>query len=715
LPDISKLLWPETVAAIGATPDTTKLRGAILEVLLREPFAGRVFPVNPSYAEIGGRTCYRSIDAIPERVDLAVLAIPAAAVVGEVRRCAEAGVKAAAIMTSGFAEQSGHEGRAMQAALGEIIARYDIAVLGPNALGFANFANSLYPTFSPAIRQASLPLMPTWHAEGGRVAVVAQSGAIGYAFYDRGRMRELPFRYVVTTGNEVSLTVFDFVAFMLEEGNTDVFILFLESIKSAEAFRHVAEKALAAGKPIIAVKVGSSEAGRFAASSHTASLVGSDAVNRAMFETYGIMLAEDQDEAVDLASAFLMNKGRLPKGRRVGISSSTGGGGGWLADLATNSGLEVPELDPDTRKAIDAILPAYGSSRNPVDATAQAVHDVGYAEMTRLTGMSPNVDASMVIMSARVAESFEKERSRLMDVGRNSDKPIVAFTYTWPRQETVALLAEAGYALTTNIRNCARATAAMADYRERREAFVAPLDVSGVDADPGLARAAGANGVIPEYAARRLLAAAGIGDVAGTLAETREAAVAAARDLSGPLAMKIQSADIPHKTDIGGVALNVSGPEVAGETFDRLMAAACTAAPDGKIDGVLVEPMAEPGVEMILGVKRDEVFGPIVMVGFGGIYTEMLDDTALSPPLTTRDAALRMISKLKCARLLEGVRGRPAGDVEALAEALVALSRFAVDNAAIVREIDINPVLVHEVGRGVTIVDALIITEEEVR
>lgn len=712
MPDISKLLWPSSVAAIGASPDATKLRGMILDVMLRQPYAGRIYPINPSYQEIQGQRCFASIADVPDQVDLAVLAIPAEAVVDELRRCGEAGVKAAAIMTSGFAEQTGEEGRAMQMALAEIIDKYDMAVTGPNALGFANFASNLCATFSPAIRKADLPLMPEWHKDGGRVAVVAQSGAIGYSFYDRGRMRELPFRYVVTTGNEAGLAVFDMVDFMLDEGKTDVFILFIESIKCPATFRRVAEKALRAGKPIIAVKVGRSEAGMLAASSHTASLAGSDRVNRAMFEAYGILLVEDQDEAVDFASAFLHNQHRLPKGNRVGISSSTGGGGGWLADQSTAEGLEVPELDRAARDTIDAILPAYGTSRNPVDATAQAVHQVGYAELTRLTGLSSNVDGIMVIMSARVADSFEKERERLREVGKGSAKPIVAWTYTWPLQETVALLAEAGYSLTTNVRNCARAMAAMVRYREKREAFVAPLPATETAADASLPALAGAGGVIPEHAARALLAGHGIGAVAGRLATSRDEAVQAATELPAPLAMKIQSAAIPHKTDVGGVALNVASPDGAGEAFDKLMAAAKAAAPDAAIDGVLIEPMARRGREMILGVNRDDVFGPMILVGVGGIYAELLDDTVLSPPVASREAAIDLLRRLKSFKLLEGQRGEAAADIEALAGVIVRLSRFAADNAAHVREVDINPILVHEQGAGVSIVDALIFVDQ---
>jgi len=284
VPDISKLLRAESVAVIGASPDPKRLRGILFEVLCRGSYKGRIYPVSPSHAEIQGHKAYASVADIPETVDLAVLAIPANAVVAELERCGAAGVKAAAIVTSGFAEQAGSEGEAMQRDLSAVIAKYDMAVTGPNSLGFVNFADELAPTFSPAIARASLPLIPDWHDEGGRVAVVAQSGAIGFGMYDRGRLREIPFRYVITTGNEAGLKAFDLVDYVLDEGETELFMLFLEDIRDGAQFRRVARKALSAGKPILAVKIGRSEASQESAASHTGAMVGSVRVNRAVKE-----------------------------------------------------------------------------------------------------------------------------------------------------------------------------------------------------------------------------------------------------------------------------------------------------------------------------------------------------------------------------------------------------------------------------------------------
>jgi acetate---CoA ligase (ADP-forming) len=710
LPDIRKLLWPETVAVIGASPNVQSLRGMTLSVLLSQPFAGRVYAVNASHKEIQGQKAHASVADIPEPVDLAVLIIPAQFVIEEMERCGKAGVKAAAIITSGFAEQADESGQELQRQLKEIIERYDMAVIGPNAQGYANLAASLCPTFSPAMRNPELPLLPEWHKDGGRVAAIAQSGALGFSFYDRGRLSELPFRYVVTTGNEAGLHAFDLVDFMLDEGETDVFILFLEDIRDPAVFRRVAEKALKAGKPIIATKVGASEAGRLSAASHTGALAGSHRVNQAMFDAYSVVTARDQDEMIALASAFLKNRHRLPKGRNIGISSGTGGGAGWLSDECYAKGLDVPELDPATRARIDAILPPYGSSRNPVDGTAQAIREVGYGRLLGMVAQSDRIDALAMITSARAGDVYLAEKEDFFRVGQETDKPIVAWTYTWPKQETIALFAEAGYPLMTNLSNAALALAEMADYRDKRDSFIPPLEAGDGSTRTDLASRAGVGGVIPEYAAREMLAAAGIGKAVGRLVSNGEEAAEAARAFGSPLAMKIQAAAIPHKSDIGGVALAIEGPEAAAAAFGRIMDAARTAKPDAQIDGILVEPMARRGVEMIIGVQNDALFGPMILIGAGGIYAELLDDTVLSPPLANTDAARALIGRLKVSRMLEGARGRPPADIDALADTLVALSRFAVDNAAELREIDINPVLVHENGGGVSIVDALIIT-----
>lgn len=465
---LDALLSPRTIAVIGASPDLHIFRGRTLKVMLGHPYAGRIYPVSRSHREVQGLPAYPSVAAIPERIDLAILIIPAEFVPDELERCAAAGVKAAMILASGFAETGSPPGEALQARIAAIAERHGMTVCGPNAEGYANTAAALCPTFSPAVDNLTVPLVPPWRTRG-HVAVVAQSGGMGFALFDRGRPRELPFSYVVTTGNEACLEAFEVVDHLLDEGTTDVFLLYLESIKDPRRFERAAGRALAAGKPIIVAKVGRSEAGVRAARAHTGAIAGDPAAYHAMFRRHGIIEAADLDEMVDLAAAFSLYRERLPAGPRVGIGSASGGGGGWLADLCVAAGLDVPILDGPTRARLDRLIPGYGSSQNPVDATAQAIIQAGYAELARLIVASDEVDAVIMIVSARLAASFERERDALAAITRDCGKPILMWSYTLPSPDTTRILGECGYPLFTSMQSCARALAAMARYRACRE------------------------------------------------------------------------------------------------------------------------------------------------------------------------------------------------------------------------------------------------------
>ena len=713
MPDLNALLNPRTIAIIGASPDETRLRGMLPAVMLTHPYQGKIFPVSRSHEEIMGHQAYSSIAGVPEPVELAILAIPSRFVADELGRCGEAGVKAALIVTSGFAEESGECGKAVQQELAEIARAYDMAVLGPNSEGFANTALSIAATFSPAMMAPSKPMLPPWHVEG-RVAVVAQSGAVGFSFFDVGREKELPFRYVVTTGNEACLEIFDLVDFMLDEGKTDIFLLFLEDVKSPQKFKAVAEKALRMGKPLIAAKLGRSQAAVRAAASHTGALAGRYETYAAMFAHYGITIGDSAEQMVDIANTFLANLDRLPSGRRIGISTGSGGAGAWMADACAGEGLEVPELDADARAEIDAHLPTYGTSQNPVDGTAQAIHEIGYAELARLVSLAPNIDGLVMVASARKKNGFERERDNFFKLGQSLEKPIACWSYTLPHETSVELFAEAGLPLLTNMRNCARSMAALADYRIARDGA---LDASSAAPEPNTNRAkaeklvARSGPVLCEYEARAVLALYGIGEAPGGLAKSADEAVAIAAEAGRAVALKIQSPDIPHKSDAGGVALGLEGADAVRDGYDRIITAAMASHPDAEPRGVLVERMAPAGVEFILGVNRDPTFGPMLLAGFGGIHVEIWKDTALAPVPLSQFSAKALIGTLKGARILEGLRGAPPSDVDALLETIIALSQFATDFADEVAEIDLNPVIVHARGEGVSIVDALIVKQ----
>ncbi len=712
MPDISKLLWPKTVALVGASNDLHGLRGRVLETILSHPYAGKVYPVSRSADVVQGLKAYKSVDDLPEPVDLALLIIPAQFVPAELERCGRNGVKAAVILSSGFAEEPGETGARMQAEIAATARRYDMVVVGPNAEGFANIAAGFCPTFSPVFDKGAGHIKPTLPLGSGQVSVISQSGGLGFAFFDRARPRNITFRHVIATGNEATLGVTDLLDAMLDEGGTDVFLLLIEDIKSPEKFKQVAEKALKAGKPLIVGKIGQSEPGSRAVASHTAALAGAQGPYRAIFERYGLIEGRDFDEMLDMAVAFLACGDRLPAGKRVGICTASGGGGVWMADACAAAGLEVPVLDDETRKELDVFVPPYGTSQNPVDSTAQGVQKLGYGEFARLVAQSPMVDSVVVVISARRSAFLEGDRAKLKALKETSQKPVLLWTYTLPAERSIEIINEAGYPLFTGAPGCARALAALADYRRLRERRLQPAQAPAVAAaarDKVRGLFSQSPAVLCEWQARPLLAAYGIGaGNAGTLAQSAADAEAAAKAAGRTVALKVQSAAIPHKTEAGAVALNVSAADVAA-AYDRVLAAAKTYAPAATIDGVLVQPMAPAGREVILGINRDTRWGPLLMVGLGGVLVEAMGDVQLAPVPLDRDAAMALIARLKGAALLGAFRGRPEADVEALADLMVRLAQFASDHADTIAEIDLNPVIVHDKGAGVSMVDALIV------
>lgn len=470
MPDIAKLLWPESVAIIGASSDTRGLRGRIVQIMLSHPYKGAVYPVSRSETEVQGLKAYKSVADLPKPADLAALIIPAKFVPQELERCGAAGTKAAIILSSGFAEEKGETGPALQREIQAIAKRYDMAVSGPNGEGFANTAAALCPTFSPAMDPGDVPLLPAPDRTRGQVAVISQSGGMGFAFFDHGRPKDLSFRYIITTGNEACLEASDFAEFIIDEGKTDVVLMLIEDIKNVGTFARMAAKALRAGKPLVVNRLGSSEAGARAIRAHTAAQ-GNDAEYRALFKKYGVIESNDLDEMVDIAAAFIAMGKRLPATNRVAIASSSGGGGAWVADACALAGLDMPLLDDATRARIDVYLPPYGTSQNPVDVTAQAIHERGYAEFARLASESPNVDGVILVVTGRHPRFLLEDRDHLIALGRDSRKPVLLWSYTRPAAVCVDLLNEAGLPLFTNVHNCARAMRVMADYRAARGAF----------------------------------------------------------------------------------------------------------------------------------------------------------------------------------------------------------------------------------------------------
>lgn len=708
--DLEALLAPRSIAIIGASPDTGIIRGKLQQVLQARHYPGRLYPVSRSYAEVQGRRAYPSIADVPERVDLAIVVVPANVVPAALEECGRSGVKAAYIISSGFAEEAGSEGAALQDAVRDLARRYDMAVCGPNAEGFFNAPADLVATFSSTVCDYDTPMLPQV-AKGRRIAVIAQSGGIGFAFFHRGRPRELRFDFTVSTGNEVALESFAFVEHLVEADKADIILMYLESVKDRQGFLTAAAKAADRGRPLIVAKMGRSEVGQRAAASHTASLAGADSAYDALFRRCGIIRADDMDAMLDAAAAFAFCP--LPKGGRVAVMSGSGGAGVWMADTLAVHGLEVPPLDAATREEIQALIPSFGSAGNPVDLTAAAIHKVGYARVIEILQRSPMIDAVVVVGSLPNTQRLRNEREIFARVAAHPEKPVMFCAYTMAAQDAVALGAEVGMPIFNSMSNCARALRAMVEYRHFQErwhrrdtSLVAPPDPTLRDRLRGMGR------VLCECEAKDLLAAYGVPRLSEILAFDAEAAAGAAARLGFPVALKIQSPDLPHKTEVGGVVLNLQTPDSVRGAFDEILDRARAASPGADLRGVLVQRMAPRGQEIILGVSRDPTFGPMLMIGLGGIHVEVLRDVAFASAPVTEAEARSLLGELRGAKLLDGVRGAPPADVDALVALMVQVSQLAAEFADDIEEIDLNPVLVHPAGQGLTVVDALILRQE---
>ena len=713
MPDLGALLAPQSVVLVGASDDPSIIRGRMVTAMRSCDFKGPVFCVSRSHDEIGGYKAYPSIAALPQAVDLALITIPAEIVADALEACGQLGIKAAVIISSGFAEERGDAGVARQAQVSEIAARFDMAVIGPNGEGFMNSALPLTASFSPAVVDAAGALVPQ-NSRCGGIAVVSHSGGVGFSFFNRGRPKELNFSYVVSMGNEAGVDSLDIVDYLVEDRGTNVVMMFMEGLKAPEKLAAVATRAAKARKPLVIAKMGSSDAGAQAAASHTASLAGSYKAYQAMFDRYGIVPASHAEEMVDLSAAFAYMGDCLPQGKCVAVLTPSGGAGIWLSDACVAAGLQVPELDPDTRAAIDAHLPAYGASRNPVDLTAQAVSKVGYALPIEILANAPGIDAVMVACSIIHPGHIEIDAQNLIALRPRLTKPVIFCGYTDAHPRVMEILSSAGYPCFTNMPTAARAMAELSNYHEFLERFEqdtpAAVNVS-VSLGDALGDALGAGGAaaLPEHRAKATLAEHGVMSYHGVLATTAAEAAAIAVKAGCAVAMKVQSAQIWHKTEAGGVALNVQGDADSAAAFEAIIASAKAYAPDAVIDGVLIEPMAAAGVEMLLGIVRDADFGAMLMAGSGGVLVEVMADVCMSPVPVSAGEASRMLDSLAGAKLLSGVRGAPPADRDALIDLMVRLSEFAAAAGDALAELDLNPVIVHANGAGVTVADALII------
>ncbi len=696
---LDTLLSPASVAIIGASPDPHRIRGQLLGLLRKNGFGGRIVPVNPSYTEIDGLACVPTVAAAGDTpIDLALIAIPAGGVVPVLEECAAAGVRNAVVISSGFAEDDAAPPD-LQHQVAALARRTGMRILGPNAEGFHNDIAHVSATFSPAVdRDADAAPV----AVRARIGIVAQSGGMGFALFNRGRALGLSFSSVVSTGNEADLTTADIMAHLAQDPDTAGILLFLESVRDPATFAAAAQAARAAGKFIVAIKVGRSDTGKIAAASHTASMAGWDAGYDAMFARHGIVVASELDEALCLAAALAANPPAA--GGRVAVVTISGGAGAWSADLLESAGLSLPELGAATQAAIREYIPSYGSARNPVDLTAGGAQGGGTLRTVALLLDDPAIDIVAVVTTLANPARVSLDAATLGPLLAQRRKPVLFYSYTLPSPLGRGVLAEAGAVICPSMALLARAAAVLRDRGQATE----PTSPPPLDLPAAVAERLTDSGTLTEHAAKTLLAACGLRIAPSQLVSRRED-LAAAASLGFPLAAKIQSAAIPHKTEAGGVRLGIADAAALETAFDDILSAAARHAPDAAIDGVLVEPMAPPGVEIIVGVVRDPTFGPVVTVGAGGVTTELFHDVAYALAPLDEAAAEALIRTLRSAPLLDGFRGARPADIAALARLVSLISRLADAGRDRISELELNPVIVHAQGRGCTVADALLV------
>ena len=721
------LLWPTSIALVGVSANVDIIRGRMLEAVLHSQFQGPLYLVSRSQLSIGELPCYESIDALPGPIDLAILTIPASFVNDAMLACAAKGVRAVIIISSGFAEEQGGEGLARQQQLQHIADQHNMVLIGPNAEGFLNSFMPLIATFSPVVRNYAEPLIPPL-AKADAIAVTSQSGGIGFAFFDRGRPRHLPFGYVMSMGNEASEESLQVMDHMLDDARIGVGLMFLEGFKTPALFAAVASKAMTLAKPLVIAKMGRSVEGAAAAAAHTSSMAGEFASYEAMMAHMGVASSDDLDDTLDIAAAFAFYRKRMPRGPRVAILTPSGGAGIWLTDACIGAGLAVPELDAATREDFDALLPSYGSSHNPVDLTAQFMINSSYARGIEIAMRSSNIDMVLVASSLGRLSSVEHDYEHLCTVAAASDKPVMFWSYTRPHADCVELLAGAGIPCFTSVTGIARAARALVDYQQARTRFMAraaltaPLTTMAATTvtDQRILPFKPGREVLCEYELTPLLNDYGV-RMNGAIAHDEQTAVELAKGFAGPVALKVQSPQILHKSDAQVLRLGLADEASVREAYQAVIhnaqqhllstgsAGVIDDAVDGAVDGVLVQPMAAAGVEMIVGVNRDPGFGLMMLVGAGGILVELMQDSVLAPLPASADDARHMLDQLASRRLLDGLRGAPPADVDALIALMLAIADFARDHAAQIDTLDLNPVIVHAHGQGVSVVDALLL------
>lgn len=694
-----RLFHPRGIAIIGASADATRIGGHPLRALQKAGYKGGIFPVNPRYREINGLACYPSCSAIGAQCDVAIIAVPAALVAQAVQDCGDAGIGFAIILTAGFRE-TGPEGAKLEADLKQVAVEAKVRLIGPNCQGLISLEERVWAVFGSVSEETEL--------RPGRVSCAFQSGGFGYAIVNLAEAQGVGFRYCVSSGNETDIAMPELLSAFLDDPGTDIVIGVMEGTPDARGLIELGRKSLRLGKPVLIWKSAITEAGAKAAQSHTANMTGRSDLYRAAFRQSGIIEVGDVEPIVDIAK--LVSHGRLPTGANVGVLSISGGSGIVFADRAIANGLNLPSFTETTLAALREIIPAFGSIQNPADVTAGIFNDMTLLTRTiEIVLQDASVDQLCVLLASIPGAPAARAAEAIVAAAKTTTKPI---SVGWSGRraksaEAYALLEAAQIAVIPTPVRLAEAASRLAKFAIDRQRLLPRVAPAVPPLPPGLVLPLQA-GALSELDSKAVLARFGIASTREVLVATGADIDAATAGLNPPFAVKVLASAISHKSDVGGVKLGVGAGPALAKAAAAVVANARAAVPEAQIDGVLVAEMAS-GLELLVGVINDPVFGPVVAFGLGGVMTEILGDVTYRIAPFDLETANDMIAELKGARLFDGYRGSPMTDKQALARLLVEVSRMAMALQERIGEIDINPVFVGSTGNGVIAADALIV------
>lgn len=698
-PDLQRLFDPRSVAVAGASANLEAIGGQPVKYLLDSGYSGAIYPINPKYDEVAGLPCYADIAALPDIPDVLVIAVPARMAMEFIEQAGAKGIRYAIVFSSGFAE-TGTEGQAAQARLRTAAEKAGLTLIGPNCQGLMNIANDIRIGFGAPYALRYRP---------GNVSLSSQSGAFGNSLLMALSDEGIGFRHYISTGNEAQTTSLDCLAHFINDPGTQVIAGYVEGFRDAYRLRQLGRRALANNKPLVLWKVGNSAAGARAASSHTANLAGASAYYDAAFRQFGIVSANDVGDMADCVRALLT--GRRAKGNGVAVLSISGGAGIAMADRCAEQDLTLPDFSAETLEELRPLLPAFASLSNPVDITAGALSaPESFAAALRVVIKDPAVNMLGLCLAALSGNSATLIAQEIASVAADCEVPILV-AWNAPAgsaEDAYHILRDAGIPCYGSPVRCARGFGALWRFSaaaSRETCALSPAsDVLRPHPAPELARA------LNEYDAKQLLASYGLPVTRESVVRSAQQAVTAAEEIGYPVVMKVLSEDIPHKSDAGGVLIGLADANAVQEGYTRLAALPQQLDHDISFDGVLVQEMINGGTEVILGAVNDPSFGPVVMFGAGGIYTEVFNDVAFSIAPLNREQALSLVEETRISRILKGARGRPKADIHALVDSLVRLSELVVAESGRFTEIDINPMIVLPEGKGARVVDAFVRT-----